>query len=327
MTAATKRSPARHRGAAALAALVAGLTAISLAGSSTTAAYTDSAFTHTEALTAQIHLPFKTGLSGARSVDTGAGVGSDGNAYVWGRTNMKMAGTVAGGTWQDATRVGGLPEGEITAVTGQIYGFNALQRNGEVWGWGFNPERDGTSAPRPDNRPERIRIGTAWSGGGAVLSDVSLISATEFAGAGIRGDGTVWSWGVASYGGSPRDGAHQVPGLPDPLANDGERFPVYISGAYRNFWVILNNGEVWHWGSSSSTPRADGNSVGTARMSTALARGSRARWARVTPTSPASSAASTWGSRSSQTAACSPGVAAHASPGGPGRQLRARPAS
>lgn len=271
MTTVSRSQATRRRGIASIALLVTGMVGLAFSGSISSAAYTDAGFAHSEALTAQIDVPFQTGLNSARSVDTAAGVGTDGNAYVWGRTDMKMAGTVPGGTWQGATKVGGLPEGEITAVSGQIYGFNGLQRSGEVWGWGYHPARDGTGTARPDNRPERIRIGTAWNGGGPVLENIALISTTEMAGAGVREDGTVWAWGARTYGGLGGSGATQVPGLPDPLANGGERFPVYISGGYTTFWIILNNGEVWYWGGDSSAPRADGTSYDRARMSTALA--------------------------------------------------------
>ncbi|WP_125098590.1 hypothetical protein [Leucobacter chromiireducens] len=249
---------------AALAFLAGGLV------SSTSAAYTDAAHAKSEPLTAKIEVPFATGLAPGRSVDTGVGLGSDGNAYVWGRTDMKMAGSNAGGTFQNTTQVGGLPAGETAAVTGGIYNFNALQQDGHVWGWGMYPSRDGTEASRPDNRAERVRIGSAWNGGGELLEDIAVISSTEMAGAGIRTDGTVWAWGSNSYGGLGGTGATQVPGLPDPIVNDGERFPVSLHGAYRNFWVILNNGEVWYWGSTSSTPAGDAGSTGGAVMSQAL---------------------------------------------------------
>ncbi|SJN12189.1 BNR repeat domain protein [Leucobacter sp. 7(1)] len=272
MTSARLRARSQRQGLLSFSLLLLGAGAVALSASSTSAAYTSSSYAHTDDLTAEIPAPLSVGLSPGQSLDTGSGVGNDGNAYVWGRTDMSLAGGAAwGGTWKGPTRVGGLPEGEVAAVSGQIYGFNALQLTGEVWGWGNNPERDGTGAGRLDQRPERLRVGSNWNGNGTRLTDIALIASTEQAGAGIRSDGSVWAWGDPSYGGFFGNGAKQVPGLPDPLANDGEQFPVYITGGYQNFWVILNSGEVWYWGGASSTPGADKASNSGARVSTALA--------------------------------------------------------
>ncbi|MEB4616642.1 RCC1 domain-containing protein [Leucobacter sp. M11] len=239
--------------------------------SPTSAAYTDEAHARSVDLTAKVEIPFLTGLSPARSVDTGVGLGSDGNVYVWGRTNMSMAGSRGGGVFEPLTRIGGLPEGTMTSVSGQIYGFNALQSDGTVWGWGFNPDRDGTESQRPDSRAERLKIGSSWSGAGAPLTDIAVLATTEMAGAGIRSDGTVWAWGSSRYGGMNGTGASQVPGLPDPNANGAERFPVALFGGYQTFWLLLNNGEVWYWGTSSSGIDGDPSSTGAARLSGALA--------------------------------------------------------
>lgn len=233
-----------------------------LAGTTTTgAAYRDQAHASTEVLEAAPVPPFQPGLArNSRMVDTGLGLSPSGDVYVWGRTDMAMNGGAANpGTSRGAQRVP-IPEGTVRQVTGGIYNANALDTTGTVWGWGFSNGRDGTDASKPGDTPRQVRVGTAWNGTGAILDGIVAISSTEYAGAGIRGDGTVWHWGEnTGYGGNAGAGASQLVGLPDPTV-EGNR-PVYLKGAYTNFFVILENGDVWYWGGTggSSLPSGLGN--------------------------------------------------------------------
>ncbi|MFC6356466.1 hypothetical protein [Luethyella okanaganae] len=251
------RTRARRARTLAYGATVLGVVAV-VAGAvfsgSTLAAYQDQAHARTNAIAAAVTTPFTPGISkNVRMVDTGLGLSNDGNVYVWGRTDMAMAGGAAGtGTDKPPTKVPGMPDGGLTAVTGGIYNINALDRQGEVWGWGYYNVRDGTDAAKPADNPQRVRIGSAWNGGGAILNEIVAISSTEYAGAGIRADGTVWHWGSpTSYGGNAGAGASRLMGLPDP-AVAGNR-PVYLKGAYTNFFVILENGDVYYWGGAAGT--------------------------------------------------------------------------
>lgn len=268
------RAAARRRtasAATALAALAALAVTVAVAAP-TGAAYRDSTHARTAALGVDTTPPFHVGLSeNARMVDTGLGLSSDGDVYVWGRTDMGMNGGAADpGVGRAPQRVP-LPAGTIRQVAGQIYDANALDADGAVWGWGFYPERDGRDAASPSGEPRRIRVGTAWNGSGAVLDRIVAIASTEYAGAGIRGDGTVWHWGTPTgYGGNSGAGASQVPGLPDPSV-PGNR-PVTLTGGYTNFFVVLANGDVYYWGGTggSSLPPGTSNAGATATRLTAL---------------------------------------------------------
>ena len=215
----------------------------------TSAAYKDQTHARSEAVPAAAAPPFMVGLArNVRMVDTGLGVGVDGNAYVWGRTDYFInAGAPDPGPFKAPQKVAGIPDGTVRQVTGQIYNANALDANGTVWGWGFYDFRDGTDAAKPGNNAKQLRINSAWNGGGAILDKIITISSTEYAGAGIRSDGTIWHWGAPTgYGGNAGVGASQVMGMPDP-AVPGNR-PIYLKGAYTNFFVILENGDVYYWG-------------------------------------------------------------------------------
>lgn len=214
----------------------------------TSAAYKDRSHARSEAIPAAAAPPFMVGIANAKMVDTGLGLGNDGNVYVWGRTDMRISeGALDSGILKPLQKVAGIPDGTVRQVAGQIYNANALDKDGMVWGWGYYDFRDGTDAPKPNDNAKQIRINSAWNGSGPILDKIIKISSTEYAGAGIRSDGTIWHWGSPTgYGGNAGVGASQLVGLPDPSL-PGNR-PIYLKGAYTNFFVILENGDVYYWG-------------------------------------------------------------------------------
>lgn len=243
-------------GALAVAASV----AISLPSA---AGYTDQTHARTEAIPALVVPPFKPGLSkNSRMVDTAIGLSNDGNVYVWGRTDMGMNGGSANPGVYSAPQQVPLPPGETQQITGGIYNMNAVTNDGTVWGWGFVYGRDGTDAAKPGGNPKQLRINAAWNGSGELLDRILTISSTEYAGAGIREDGTIWHWGEnTGYGGNSGVGASKLAGLPDPTVQ-GNR-PVYLKGAYTNFFTILENGDVYYWGGTGGASLPFGtNDVG-----------------------------------------------------------------
>ena len=222
----------------------------------TSAAYQDQTHGRTASVAVEAKPLFQPGLSrNSRMVDTGMGLGNDGNVYMWGRTNLDIGGSVPNpGTDRPPTSIPAMPDGGMCQVTGQIYDADALACDGTVWGWGSYDNRNGTDAARPNEDPKQVRVGSAWNGAGALLDGVLSISSTEQAGAGIRNDGSVWIWGGStSYGGNGTTlGASMLSGLPDPTL-PGNR-PVHLKGAYQNFFLVLENGDVYTWGGASSLP-------------------------------------------------------------------------
>lgn len=284
----------RVSGIAAAAAVVA-LIGGGMLTSTTSASYQDQVYARSkpisvmqqeEPLDPKVPPVYQVGLSTqARMVDTGLGMGNDGNVYVWGRTDMQIGGdTTNQGSPRPPQRVPGIPQGTARQVTGGIYNINALTADGTVWGWGTYAGRDGTMNSKPNGNPKQLRIGTPWDGTGPLLDNVVTISSTEQAGAAIRNDGTVWHWGVdTGYGGGTLPGASQLLGLPDPTIA-GNR-PVYLKGAYTNFFVILENGDVYYWGGAggNSLPLGSANVSQTPAKVSALSPWTRKNVASDTP--------------------------------------------
>lgn len=231
----------------------------------TSAAYRDDTYAKTATIGVSVQPDIMAGLTRTgRMVDSGVAATATGAVYVWGGT-VGLTGAATSGLQMPAQQVP-FPTGTvIKQVTGQIYDANALDSRGRVWGWGNFSSRNGTDAGSAGDPPQLIRIGTASTGTGAVLDTMLWISSTEQAGAGIRQDGTVWTWGNSSYGGNTGKGASQVSGLPTPSVA-GNR-PVWIQGGYQEFFVILENGNVYFWGSSSSLPTGTRPAAKAAKVS------------------------------------------------------------
>lgn len=264
------RGPGRLRAAAVTAAVA----ALALVGTVATAAYVDTTAARTPVLTADLGgVPTEpqTGLQmGSRMVDTGVGLTAAGQVVVWGLGMYGINGRTSADLNIGPTVVAGLPP--VVQVASGIYSLNALGTDGTVWGWGDCSRAVGTDLSAaftgygcsvgaygsPAAPPARVRIGARSSTTSApVLDRVTAIAATEYAGAAVRDDCTVWHWGghwgtsdyQYGYGGNgtERLGASQVLGLPDPATVPGA-CPVSLTGGYDTFWVVLENGAVYYLG-------------------------------------------------------------------------------
>ncbi|MDR1853036.1 MAG: hypothetical protein LBR21_10405 [Propionibacteriaceae bacterium] len=195
--------------------------------------------------------------NGGRLINTGVGLSADGNVYVWGGTYQHLGGGAPGEGAKTGPIKVPLPAGSIRKVSGMVYDVNALDADGHVWGWGNTVARNGTDGSlAPSHNPQRLRVKSKWNGTGPLLSDVVLLTTNDGAGAAVREDGTLWTWGPDPrnnpvYSGNVDQGASQLVGLPDP-SKPGNK-PVYIKGAESDFFAILENGDVYYWGQNTPT--------------------------------------------------------------------------
>lgn len=272
----------RRRGVLVTALLAALVTTAGTA----TAAYLDTAAVRTAPLVADLAEPateVQAGLvMGSRMVDTGVGITGAGQVVVWGLGMYGINGTAAAAIDIGPTVVAGLPT--VLEVASGIYSLNALAEDGTVWGWGDCSRAVGTDTSvaytaygcsvgavgSPAVAPAQVRIGARATTTTAPLLDrVTAIAATEYAGAALRDDCTVWHWGgfyggagyQYGYGGNGIDalGASLVLGLPDPATVAGA-CPVSVVGGYDTFWVVLENGDVYYLGGGTPlNTRVNGN--------------------------------------------------------------------
>ncbi|WP_448058828.1 hypothetical protein [Cellulomonas hominis] len=305
-----RRRPARRwTRASVAAATTVGLCATLVTIGATSAAYTDRATARTDEIAASVTPvtpPAVTGLAlGARMVDTGVGLSAAGDVYVWGLGMYGINGTSSSPVNQGVTKVPGLPK--ISSVSTGIYSLNALATDGTVWGWGDCSQAEGTDRyaafdglgcgvggyGSPSVPAMQLRIGArATNAGAPVLDNVVAISSTEYAGAALRSDCTVYAWGAQvagapqyAYGGNGSAlGATRVQGLPDPTTVPGA-CPVSIAGGYDTFWVVLENGDVYYFGGYSNglvhgNPQVTADQVATGSSMAARKMTSLSTWFR-----------------------------------------------
>jgi hypothetical protein len=206
-----------------------------------------------------------------RSVDTGITVNqTTKTGFVWGLGYYGISGGDAGVSDSEyhnypPTPVEGLPQGGVKDMAGQIYNFNALDEAGCVWGWGSYASRDGTGQVKGRQGtggswpPKKVKINGKWNDGSKPdLCNVSILTASEQAGAAVTKDGYIYSWGNATYGGTDLDGgAKLVTGLPDPTIEGNK--PIQLEGGYMTIWVLLESGDVYYFGFSSINERPAGD--------------------------------------------------------------------
>ncbi|QZN85604.1 hypothetical protein [Cellulomonas sp. C5510] len=270
----TPRTPSRRRRLLSVVSVVAATTLAATLGGAATAAYVDVSAVRTAPMPAELGgepPEQRTGLAlGSRMVDTGVGVTAAGRVVVWGLGMYGINGTPNAEMNIGPTVVAGLPE--VVQVATGIYSLNALGADGTVWGWGDCSRAAGTDLSTaftdygcsvgaygsPAAPPRQVRIGARASTTAAPLLDrVTAIASTEYAGAALRDDCTVWHWGghwgdaVYQYGyggnGLAQLGASKVKGLPDPTRVAGA-CPTSVVGGYDTFWIILENGDVYYLG-------------------------------------------------------------------------------
>ncbi|QTX03501.1 hypothetical protein [Agromyces archimandritae] len=258
----------------------------------TAAEYTDTSHARTDSIVAHAANAVPEAAPGLSTTShltrTGIGLSTTGTVYWWGGLDQDGGLLIASPRELLAgPLVPFRSVAEVSQVSAGRFGFNALASDGTVWGWGAEHAHDGTEtvgvlaeAARTNCGvgaflaipcPRQVRIGTAWNGSGALLTNILSISSTAAAGAGIREDGTIWHWGASSDGGSSGAGAAQLGGLPDPSVAGK---PVYLKGAASTFFTILENGDVYYWGGAegtSSLPPGTANAASTATYLAELA--------------------------------------------------------
>jgi alpha-tubulin suppressor-like RCC1 family protein len=163
-------------------------------------------------------------------------VRQDGSVWAWGTNSYGQLGDGTITNRSAPTPVTGLSNGVIAIAAGSFHSL-ALDRNGNVWAWGYNSGGqlgDGTIADR--YTPVRV-VG---------LSDVVAISAGKSASYAITRDGRLWAWG---WNGEGELGTGTLDSY-SPLARPIEGLAGFlgIAGGVGSAVALRADGTVWAWG-------------------------------------------------------------------------------
>lgn len=240
-----------------LALLVASVIAVTVvaAGAATTTAaeYRDSSHARTERTSASVPMTMYAGRQ-AKLVDTAMSIGADNKAYVWGRVGAggdagaALAGIATSESWNAAkgyprkVEIPGDPD--LVDVAADRRTALAIDADGGVWAWGAG------SYLHPDSTSQYTSKGYAAKqvqrADGEPLSNITMVAAAERnAAIAVDEDGTIWRWGNPEQGGVEGFRPQQSP-LP---ASEHGR-PVSVTGGYYIVSTVLDDGDVYVWGTT-----------------------------------------------------------------------------
>lgn len=178
---------------------------------------------------------------------------TDGTVWTWGNNEYgKLGNNLANSNLIDTTYDSSLPQqvhgpdnvgylSNIVAISaGEIHN-TALKSDGTVWTWGWNAFGqlgDGTTIDA--HTPVQV----------AGLSNIVAISARAYHGLALKSNGTLWGWGDNRYG-QLGLGTQDLDPHPTPAQVVGITNPAIISAAYATSLVLMSNGTVLMWGTST----------------------------------------------------------------------------
>ncbi|HEX6186616.1 MAG TPA: S8 family serine peptidase [Pyrinomonadaceae bacterium] len=202
-------------------------------------------------------IPVQTaGLSGVTAIAAGtfysAALKSDGTVWIWGQ-NVGL-GAATPNVRIVPTQLTGISN--VSAISGGGGHLLMLKSDQTVWAAGANSRGelgDGTTT----NRPFPVRV--------LNLSNIVNIAAgDEEHSAAVRGDGTVWAWGINFHGElGPGGGPNNFDPHPTPLQVTGLPAGMTKVSTGRGFCIALDaNGSVWGWGNDSNWQTGRGSGVG-----------------------------------------------------------------
>jgi alpha-tubulin suppressor-like RCC1 family protein len=182
------------------------------------------------------------GLSGVIALTAGVhhslAVRDDGTVWAWGRNHYGQLGDGTDAQRDAPVQVPGLTG--ITAVAAGAEFSLALRNDGTVWAWGydaFGQLGDGNGTGFSSYSPVQV------SG----LTGITAIAAGHSHGLALRGDGTVWAWGLDSRG-QVGDGAPASSGVEAPVQVLGLSRVTAVSAGTGHSLALRDDGTVWAWG-------------------------------------------------------------------------------
>lgn len=177
------------------------------------------------------------------------GIRPDGTLWGWGYNEYGQVGTgAAGGSVLVPVQVG--TDTDWSDVVAGDSHTVALKTDGSLWAWGLNDSGqigDGTIGAG-SARPVQVGTLTGWTSMSAGARHTLA----------IRSDGTLWSWGDATYGQLGR-GASAVPDSQPRQVGSGSTWTSVAAGAFHSL-AVQSNGSLWGWGFNSHGQVGEGSS-------------------------------------------------------------------
>jgi len=179
------------------------------------------------------------GLADTTLITTGAAL-VDGEVWIWGFRGSAQQGNGVTVVAMNAppAKVESLGD-RITQLVGGAYHLLALDKNGDVYGWGQSIYGE-TGCPQTYvNIPCKV------------ISDAVQIAAGEYISVALDKSGQVWTWGHNLYG-QLGNGGTRNSSIPVQVYLNGEKARL-IGGAYEGGFAVTEEGHVWGWGDNEAS--------------------------------------------------------------------------
>jgi hypothetical protein len=191
---------------------------------------------------------FSDWISASAGITHSLGVRANGTLWAWGvGSNGRLGDGTTTSRSSPVSVVGGFTDW-VSASAGRYHSLG-VRANGSLWAWGYNAYgRLGDNSNTDRSSPVSVVGG---------FSDWVSASAGGFHSLGVRANGTLWAWGLNSFG---RLGDNTITDRSSPVSVVGG-FSDWISasvGGFHNLGVRAN-GSLWAWGNNGQGRLGDGS--------------------------------------------------------------------
>ncbi|OYW76315.1 MAG: hypothetical protein B7Z37_09475 [Verrucomicrobia bacterium 12-59-8] len=176
-----------------------------------------------------------------------AAIRSDGTLWTWGYNNYGQLGD--GTTTQRASPAQVGADANWLSVSAGYYFTVGLRTDGTLWAWGYNTDGqmgNGTTSSTGQWQP--VQIGSA--------ADWAAISCGSYHVLSLKQNGTLWSWGLNSYG-QVGDGTTTTPQSSPLQVGSATNWRSIASGRYYSV-ATQQDGTLWAWGYNGTGNLGDG---------------------------------------------------------------------
>ncbi|MBU0482669.1 MAG: hypothetical protein KKG47_16370 [Proteobacteria bacterium] len=196
---------------------------------------------------------------------------SDGSLWAWGSNTFGEIGDGSSGSnafKTTPTRIGSDTDWTQISAGGQH--SIALKSDGSLWAWGYNywgQLGDGTNGNYTDKlTPTPIGSDTDWV---RISAGVGYTLA-------LKSNGTLWAWGLNSYG-QLGDGTNVNKNIPVRIGTDTDW--ARIAPGHFHTLALKSDGSLWAWGNNAAGQLGDGTNVD---KNTPVRIGTDTNWTRIT---------------------------------------------
>jgi len=191
---------------------------------------------------------WKEALVTERGYGSALGIKGDNTLWAWGSNYQGMLGTNDTNDRYSPVQLAG----QWTDIAMSASSSYAIKTDGSLWAWGGN-DAGQLGTGNTISRSSPVVVAGAWS---AVMANGSSIYSGSAAG--LRSNGTLWTWGRNNYG---QHGTGNMTDRSSPVQVFGSWLQVTGGGHVSTYLAIRTDNTLWAWGHNSYGQHGTGNTT------------------------------------------------------------------